>query len=160
MKRIAKLFIVYFPIILVTGQVLANGLYFVWREGYYAAGFYLNTFLGTNVFFSIFLVSFTFMFNFCRISRAAAIAECLFAINYMIIQKDNTYNIMFQVIVGLTAIAYTIRVYSDKFPLCRLSLFVSFVQSMVHTKSCKQGLEHWDEKIKNIIVKHHHENHR
>lgn len=157
MKRLTLLFIAYFPVLLVTGQVIVNLMSFVFPKAYIEAGFYLNTFFGTNVFFAVFLVAISFTFRLCRISRYAAIAECLFALNYMIVQQDNTYNIMFQVIVGLTALAYTFRHYIDKFPLCRLSLLISFIKSVLKKRSCAKGLQEWDSHVKGLLLKKHYE---
>lgn len=151
--RKVKLFIVYFPILLVTGQVLINLFSFVDNRSYIAAGFYLNTFFGTNVFFSLFLLAFTFSFKFCAVSRAAAVAEFLFAANYMIVQVDNLYNISFQVIVGLVAIGFTFFNYLRKFPLCRMSLLMGFLGSVISNMSCKRGLDEWERSIKGIILR-------
>ena len=152
MKRHLKLFIIYFPVVLVSCQVLMNLLSFVMPKAYYAAGFYLNTFFGTNVLFAIFLLCFTLMFRFCDVSRWSAIAEVLFAANYLIVKADNLYNILFQVIVGVIAILLTFRHYINKFPLCRMSLVWRFLTS-VSTKGCEKGLEHYDKHINSIILK-------
>ena len=108
MKRYTRLAIVYFPVLLVTLQVAANLLFLAEPELYYSIGFYLNTFLGTNVLFALFLVLFTFSFGFCKISRSAAVVECLFGVNYLVVQEDNLYNILFQIIAGTAAIFLTI----------------------------------------------------
>ena len=63
MKRYSRLAIVYFPVLLVTLQVAANFLFLAEPELYYSIGFYLNTFLGTNMLFALFLVVFTFSFG-------------------------------------------------------------------------------------------------
>lgn len=156
MKK-AKLFVIYFPIILVAGQVLVNLLSFVDNDLYLKMGFYLNTFFGTNVLFAIFLVAFTYMFKFCAVSRAAAIAECLFAVNFMIVQEDNLYNILFQVIVGIIALIVTFWHYAKKFPLCGLSLVFGFLWSMARNAfkkhSCQKGLEEYERNVKSIILK-------
>lgn len=153
-KRI-KLFIIYFPILLVGIQVIVNLLSFVvvlpthiW--------FYVNTFIGTNVLFSLFLLAFTFMFKFCAVSRWAAGAEVLFGLNYLIVQEDNLYNIMFQIIVGTLAIIATFWHYAKKFPLCRISLLFGFIASVAKKGSCKKGLEKWERDVKSIVLKQHH----
>ena len=160
MKRV-KLFIVYFPVTLVMLQVLANGLYFIAPEVYNVSGFYLNTFLGTNVLFAFFLLAFTFMFRFCAVSRWAAGAEVLFAMYYLIIQKDDVYNIVFQITVGTLMLIATFWHYIKKFPLCKMSLVAGLLGSVAKTGSCKKGLEQWDRNVKSIILKtqRQHENH-
>jgi len=155
MKRGIKLFIVYAPVIIVSSQVAVNLLYFVSKNTYMEAGFYLNTFFGTNMLFALFLLAFTFMFKFCEISRWAAIAEVLFGVNYLVIQEDNLYNIMFQVIVGTIALIFTIGQYTKRFPLCRLGLLVSFIKSVILKGSCSKGLEKWERDIKSIILRNH-----
>lgn len=155
MRKKIRIFIVYFPVILVAGQVLVNLLSFVVPSVYIKCAFYLNTFFGTNVFFSLFLVAFTLMFKFCSVSKWAAGAECLFAINYMIVQVDSLYNILFQVIVGSVAIAITFSQYVKMFPLCRLGLIVNFIKSVIRTGSCSLGLVKWEHDLKNTITKRH-----
>jgi len=148
-----KLFIIYFPVILVILQVLLNLLSFVYPAAYTNAGFYLNTFLGTNVLFSLFLVALTFSFQFCSVSRWAAVAELIFAVAYLIIKEDNIYNISIQVIVGLVAIVVTFWNYLKKFPLCRMSLLMSFMGSVISNFSCKKGLAEWDKDVEHLWLK-------
>ena len=155
MRRKVKLFIVYFPVILVACQVLVNLMSFVWYDGYVAAGFYLNHFFGCNMFNAAFFVLFTWYFDFCAVSRAAAVAELLFGINFMIVQQDNLYNILFQVIVGTAALILTFRYYIQKFPLCSLALVWTFIRSVTHTGSCSKGLELWEKHTYHTIRQVH-----
>jgi len=155
MKRNVKLILIYGPVALVCFQVLVNLLFFISKNTYMAAGFYLNAFFGTNVLFSLFLLAFTFTFKFCAISRWAAIAEVLFALNYLIIQEDNLYNIMFQIIVGVVAIILTLIHYTKRFPLCRLSLLVSFTKSVILKGSCAKGFEQWERDVKSMLLRNH-----
>lgn len=157
MKKAVRIFLVYFPVLLIAAQVLVNLLSFLFPSAYMATGFYLNTFFGTNVFFAVFLVAFTFTMRFCAVSRYAAIAELLFAVNFMIVKEDNLYNILFQVIVGLTALALTVRHHTDKFPLCRFGLLVRFINSLIKKRSCSKALKHWDDSVKGILLKKYHE---
>jgi hypothetical protein len=150
MKRV-KNFIIYFPVILVSIQVLVNIYALVDRPGYYAAGFYLNTFIGTNVLFALFLVAFTFSFNLCQVSRFASVAEILFAVNYLIVQEDNLYNIIFQLIVGIISLVLTYNYFIKKFPLCRISLLHKFFGAVVITGSCAKGLDIFERDIESTV---------
>lgn len=154
MKKI-RTFIVYFPILLVACQVLVNLLSFVAGDVYMKIGFYLNTFFGTNVLFAVFLVAFTYSFRFCAVSRWSSVAELLFASAYMIIQQDNLYNIVFQIIVGSTALIITLRYYTHKFPLCSLGNTVRFFKYVFRKRSCSKGLEMWEQETKSLILKKH-----
>lgn len=153
MNKKVKLFVVYFPVILIAGQVLVNLSYFVANKFYMNTGFYLNTFFGTNLLFAVFLVAFTYMFKFCTVSRWTAIAELAFAANYMIVKQDNLYNILFQIIVGALSLILTFWYYIKKFPFCKLSLIVNFLESVMQKRSCEKGIDHWKDKIK-----HYHAN--
>lgn len=157
MKRGLKIFIAYFPVILVAGQVFVNLLWFVARDFYMSTGFYLNTFFGTNVLFALFLVAFTHAMRFCKVSRFAAYAELMFASNYLIIQQDDLYNIMFQIIVGVVALIITFWHYVNKFPLCKLSLLAGFFYNIIFKSkcSCEKGIEAFDRKLKEKVLKHH-----
>lgn len=158
MKTVRK-FLVYFPVILVAMQVLVNLYALIDRESYNAAGFYLNTFVGTNIFFAVFLVAFTFSFNFCHVSRYAAVAELLFGIFYLIIQQDNIYNIMFQIVVGGGSLFFTYRHFIKKFPLCRVSLVHKFFGAIFLTGSCSKALDVWEQDIKTQITAQHYDRH-
>jgi hypothetical protein len=149
-----KIFIAYFPVILVGCQVLVNLMYFVIPSVYYDLSFYLNHFLGVNMMIGIYFVVMTWTLKFCYISRWAAIAEILFGINYMVIQQDNLYNIVFQITIGMVAIIITSWHYIKRFPLCRLSLLVHFIQSVAKKGSCEKGIENW----KGNVIKHYHAN--
>lgn len=120
-------------------------------EWYMNNAFYLNHFFGCNMLFAIFLVAFTHWFKFCAISRYTAWAELLFGVNFLIVQEDNLYNILFQVIVGCFALIGTAVHYVKKFPFCRLSLVVSFFSSIISTGSCEDAFRHWDDKMQNKI---------
>lgn len=160
MKKNVKLFVIYFPVMLVGFQVAVNLLSFIAPSFYLEAGFYLNTFFGTNVLFSLFLVAFTFWFKFCSVSRWAAVAEVLFSVNYLIVREDNLYNVMFQVVIGSIALIATFWHYIKKFPLCRMSLVAGLFSSVIKTGSCKKGIDDWDRNIKSMILKTHHPHER
>ena len=151
MRKKIKLFIIYFPIILVSCQVLIDLLALINRPIYDKWGFYLSVFFGSNFLFSLFLLGFTYWFKFCAVSRAAAWAEILFTFNYLIVQQDNLYNILFQVIVGTAAIILTFRYFIEKFPLCSLALVWRFLRSVTKTKSCSKGMELWERKTYTTI---------
>lgn len=155
MKRI-KLFIIYFPVTLVTLQVIVNIWALIDRNTYNAAGFYLTTFIGTNILFALFLLAFTWWSRLCAISRWAAIAECLFALNYLIVKQDNLYNILFQVIVGVISLIITFRHFIKKFPLCDISLFCKLIGFAVLAGSCSKGLDKWEREIKSTLKQTYH----
>lgn len=147
MKKIANLFIAWFPVSLVLFQVLGNFLYFVDRPFYVEHGFYLNLFLGTNFYFAIFLLVMTLRLGFCSISVWAAIAELAFAVFYAVIKEDNVYNIVFQITVGITALIITFFHFIQRYPLCMASTWVSLWKHLIvacfKKGSCSKGVERW-----------------
>ena len=146
MKKYLKIFVIYFPVILITGQVIINLTSFSFPAFYLKAGFVLNTLFGVNFMFALFLLSFTYWFKFCSVSRYAAWAEVLFAVNYLIVQNDNLYNIMFQIIIGILAIILTFKFYIKKFPLCAIALITRFIGSVIRTQNCEKAVEMWERK--------------
>jgi hypothetical protein len=157
LRKYAILFMAYFPIILVSTQVLLNLLSFA-PKLYAASGFYLNTFFGTNVLFAVFLVIFTHMFAFCSVSRLCAYAELAFGVYYLVIQRDDLYNILFQITVGLVALFWTLRIYVKKFPFCDFSSLLRFLGNVWEEGSCRKGLEKYDRQDhKRIRQLFHHE---
>lgn len=157
MRKKIKIFIIYFPVILISCQVLVNLLSFISYSTYIKYGLVLNTFFGTNALFSLFLLAFTYWFKFCAVSRYAAWAEVLFAANYLIVQQDNLYNILFQVIVGIISLILTFRYFVRRSPLCSVALVWSFIKSVTQAKSCKRGMDVWEEKTYLTIQKKYHE---
>ncbi len=151
--RTIKKFIIYFPVILVSLQVCVGLLALGDRPLYDAWAWLIGWLIGTNMGVSVFFVAFAFAFNFCRVSRAAAIAELLFALNWIIVQEDNLYNILFQVIVGCIALWITYDYFIRKFPLCRLSLLHRFFAATILTGSCYKGLEMWERGVRESLVK-------
>ena len=149
------MFIICFPVLLVALQVIVNLWALIDREAYNSVGFYLNTFIGTNILFAFFLLAFTLSFNFCAVSRWSAIAELLFGLNYLIVQEDNLYNILFQVIVGGVSLILTYRFFMKKFPLCRVSLVHKFFSAVLLTGSCAKGLDKWEKEVHSQIQKMH-----
>ena len=150
MKKI-KTFIIYFPILLVALQVLVNIFGIICPEVYIKAGFYLNTFLGTNILFAIFLLAFTFSFNFCAVSRFSAIAELLFAVNFLIVKEDNLYNIIFQITSGSIALLLTYNYFIRQYPLCRISLVHKFFSYCILAGGCKKGLIIFEKEIESTV---------
>lgn len=155
MRKSVKVFIIYFPVVLVSLQILVNLFALINRDAYNAVGFYLNTFLGTNILFSFFLLAFTFSFRFCTVSRWSAIAEVLFGLNYLIVQQDNLYNIIFHIIVGTISLWLTYKHFTTKFPLCRISLLHKFFSYTILTGSCAKGLDIWEQDVKATILGKH-----
>lgn len=143
-----KIFIIYFPIMLVTCQVLVNLFSFVNYGAYVKYGLILNTLFGVNMFFAAFMVAFTYWFRFCAVSRYTAWAEVLFGLLYLVIQDDNLYNRLFQVVIGVGAIVLTFRYFIMKFPLCRVALLWTFFTSVLAKGSCSKGIDLWDERVK------------
>lgn len=158
MRPKAKVFISYFPILLIAVQVAINLLYFLAPNFYQNNGFYLNTFFGTNIFFSVFLVFFTFVLKFCAISRAASLAELSYGIFYLVIQDDGLYNVLFQVIAGLLALGWTFKTYITRYPLCKLSLLATFLWGVVFggikNGNCKKALDKWEERLEATVKQH------
>lgn len=146
-----KLFLVYFPLLLVACQVVADLWYLIDFDTYAKAYFYLGWVLGTNLLVSFFMVCYTEYFYFCAVSKWAARAELLFAFIYGIIQQDNIYNIAFQIVIGIVAIHLTIRYYAHKFPLCRLGLLWNFINNVRKKGSCVKGIERHDMDVKNLL---------
>jgi hypothetical protein len=152
-KPATKIFITYFPIILLVFQTAMNNLALINYEAYLSIGFYLSAFLGTNILYAVFSVLYTFYFKFCSISRAAAIAQLLFGIFYLIIQEDNLYNILFQLIVGTIALFWCLRIFMKKFPNCNISLVKNFFKKFLETKDCSKALELYNEEIRIELIK-------
>ena len=134
----------------------ANLIFFISPEFYYAKGIYLNTLFGGSLMFAVFLVSFTFMFKFCEVSRWAAIAELIFSLMALFIHDDGIYNISLQLGIGGVALYATFRHYVKKFPLCTLSLFVSFLGSIFASKgNCEKAIDLFSDKLNKKVANHH-----
>lgn len=147
-SALTKVFIAYFPVILVSFQVLVNLSYFFYRPFYTALGWHLNAWFGTNILTSIFFLIYTHKYKFCYVSKWAARAEILFALNLYLVSQNELYNIIFQCIVGVIALLITFRHYVRKFPLCNLSLVVRFFKFIFEENSCTKGAKRMDDYLK------------
>jgi hypothetical protein len=96
---------------------------------------------------------FTFLFKFCGVSRICAVAELMFGINYMIIQQDNLYNLLFQIIIGITAILITISLYIKKFPMCNISIMTKFFVTFFKKRSCTSAMDQYIDQVKTDFFK-------
>jgi hypothetical protein len=134
-------------------QIAMNNLALINRGAYDAVGFYLGAFLGTNILYALFSVCYTFYFNFCSVSRAAAIAQLLFGIFYIFIKEDILYNILFQLIVGTVALLWCLRVFMQKFPRCNISFVKIFLKKFFKTGSCEKAFDLYNEEIRIDLIK-------
>lgn len=153
MKRFWTILIAYFPLMLLSFQVLADIVYLISFKAYASAYFYLGWSMGGSFLVSLLLIAITERFKFCEVSKWAARAQMAFSIVYFIIREDNIYNIAIQIVIGLVAIAITIYYYKHKFPLCRLSLLLNFIKNVVKERSCEKGIERYDQEIKTLLRK-------
>lgn len=54
------------------------------------------------------MVSLTYQFKFCAVSRWAALAQVIFCVAYLAIPNDEMYNLAIQVIIGIAALILTL----------------------------------------------------
>lgn len=107
MKERVKIAMVFSPIVLLAGQVLSNLLYMCMPDMYIKLYPVLGTFFGFNMIAALLMTSITYYFNFCKVSRAAAISQIVFGIFYMVFPEKETYNLIIQVLVGIAALLVT-----------------------------------------------------
>lgn len=156
MKRRSKLFIAYFPVIFLGCQMAANLLYFISPSVYVSKGYYLNTLFGGSFMTALVFVCFTFVFKFCEISKWAAVAQLIFAGMALFIHDDGVYNISLQLGIGTVAMIATFRHYIKKFPLCTMSLFVSFIGSIFASKgNCEKAVDLFENNLNKKVANHH-----
>ena len=151
MKK-GKIFIIYFPVILVVLQVIANVLWLAMPNTINRYADVINTFIGTNILFSVFLCFFTFVFRFSAISRVCAIVEVLFAGMYLITSNEQ-YNTWFQITVGVGAILYTHIYYVRKFPLCSFALTNKFFEYLFSSFNPKIAGDRYKNYLKTEVRK-------
>ena len=137
-----KIIVAYFPIIYTFLQLFVNIIYFINKEFYIENAFYFQNTLGTSLIFSLFLVFYTFFFKFCNISRITSISQLLMSVVYLVIQVDDIYNIIFQILVMVISLLLTTYLYIKKFPTCRLSLSILFSFLLFkNNMNCLRALE-------------------
>ena len=104
LKNIVK----YSPLVLLGGQLFANILYVAAPDSYADNYYWIAALFGINLIGALAITAMTFLFEFCRISKWAAVSQILFAAVYLFFTKDDEYNIAVQIIVGIGAILLTI----------------------------------------------------
>jgi len=145
MRMRGKLYMAYFPFVLVCIQFLINVALLLGLDNPEIL-YYLNAMFGTNFFFAVFLVCYTNFFHFCRISKWASFAELALAIDVMVVKNETTYNLIFQTIIIICAIIATLLYYGDKFPSCMMSLYTMFLKKVIKNGfHCEKALEDFKE---------------
>lgn len=153
MKRAGLLTIAYFPIALTSAQLIINILLMM-KAVNVAYLFYLNTFFGVNVFFAVFLVLYTRFFSFCIVSRAAAYAELILAIDVLFVNSEHIYNIIFQSIILFIGVATSLYYYIRKYPTCLVSMQLRFVRLVFKNGfHCEKTLIDMQQKSYQIYLK-------
>ncbi len=157
MRMRGKLYMAYFPFVLVCCQFIINCLFLLGLDNQTFL-YYANALFGTNFFFAVFLVCYTQFFYFCRISKWAAFVEVLLAIDVIVVRNDNIYNLVFQTIILIAAIMLTLLQYSKVFPTCLMSLHTMFIRKVIKNKfDCVKSLEDFkDASYKTHLKKYSH----
>lgn len=152
-----KLFMAYFPLGLVISQFIVNCLYLLGVDN--KEFLYQSTVqFGANFWVAVFFVCYTWLFNFCRISKWAARVELLLAIDISIAHDENMYNLIFQTIILIAGIMLTLLQYSKVFPTCLMSLHTMFIRKVIKNKfDCVKSLEDFkDASYKTHLKKYSH----
>jgi hypothetical protein len=107
MKKILT-FIVAYSFVIITGvQLLVNIISIFFKEFYYKNWFIIANLVGVSFIYLIPMVAVVFLLKYCYVSRICAIAQVILSILWLVIQKDNVYNISAQLIVGFLALLFT-----------------------------------------------------
>ena len=93
--------------ILLAGQVAANLLYMADMDSYAKLYPYIGTFFGFNMIAALRSLAISHYFNFCRVTKAADIAQIVFGVFYMCFPNKEEYNLSIQVLVGIAALLVT-----------------------------------------------------
>lgn len=155
MRQLFKKFIAYFPILLIILQLIANLLY---MGGCLSNGalFYVNTILGTNFLFSLFLVAYTQFFSFCNIGRIAAYTEIALALDVLFVPETH-YNLVFQCVIMTAGIAVSIHNSIKKFPNCLIALYVRLTKIFIRNRfNCEKTLDEYKRVSYNNHFKRYH----
>jgi hypothetical protein len=142
-NRLSTIVIAYSAVIIVFLQCLANCIYFIDSGVYMANSFWLNFVAGTNGVFPVILLCMAFKFRLCSVSRVAAVAECLMALYYAIVQRDDLYNILVQLTLGVGALVSTVLIYANRTGTRRG--VTRFIVLTIFSSSCERGLHKYFE---------------
>lgn len=63
---------------------------------------------GSNLIYGLAFTALTYRFEFCSVSRLAAIAQVIFPLLYIFVTKDDSYNTAVQIIGGVYVILFTV----------------------------------------------------
>jgi len=107
MKGYGKIFVLYSPIILLAGQVLANLWYMGDTDSYVKMYPYIATFFGFNMIAAVRSFLLSYYLKACKATRAVDLAQIFFGIFYMVFPDKEVYNLIIQVLVGIAALLVT-----------------------------------------------------
>jgi Na+(H+)/acetate symporter ActP len=139
LKKTSEFIITYAAAIIVVLQIIGNMLFFFDKEFYIKNGFILNWAVGTNAFFPVVLFCMSYRLKFCRAGIICAGAEVLMALYYVIVQKDDIYNIIVQITLGLLAIMLTMIIYG-RFKKGRVARFLYYA---VTSNNCEEAVRNF-----------------
>lgn len=114
MKKVLTAIVAYSFVFITIVQLLVNILFIFQKEFYLKYSFYLSQIGGLSVTYLIPMVAVAFLFKFCTPSRICAIAQIFLTLLWLIIQKDNVYNIIAQITIGAIALILTFKLNNMK----------------------------------------------
>ena len=128
MNRLAKIYVSFFPIISLSGIVIANIISLINYDFYSENLFWISCFVGISFFSCLQNIAMVKLFKFCEISKYASYSMFLFIpfyiIDYLIFESESTANIIFQIVVGIVALILTAIAYIKKYPDCTFTKYI------------------------------------
>ncbi len=164
MKRLLKLYISFSPIVSLFLIVVINVYSLFNYESYCKNAYWINMLVGISAVQILRDLALVYTFKFCELSKYSCYAILSFIPVYLIIYSiygtETKGNILYQIIVGITALFITLIAYIHKYPQCQLSIYLkakkysielwnSFLLSLAKNKfSCYDALDDFKEKRK------------
>lgn len=164
MKRLLKLYVSLSPIISLFLIVVINIYSLFNYDSYSKNAYWINMFVGISAVQILRDLALVKLFSFCEVSKYSCYAILSFIPIYLIIYSvygvETKENIIYQIIVGITALFITLVAYIKKYPQCRLSIYLkakkysielwnSFLMSLAKNNfSCYDALNDYKEKRK------------
>jgi hypothetical protein len=140
MHKLAKIFVSYYPIIILSGIMIVNLIGLINYPWYLENAFWLNCMLGLSFLNTLRDLAMLKLFKFCEVSKYAVYSMVIFVPVYLLIFSIYGYepkgNLAFQLFVGIIAMVLTIKAYIKKYPNCTMTNYIRAKQYSISIWNC------------------------
>jgi hypothetical protein len=139
-NKLMRWFFVWVPVLVLFGQVVANILYLEFPEKYIKLSYWFAYLFGFNLLYSIRMLCTSYLFGFCKFTRATSWGLLGIAVTYIIIGNDSRVTLLIQSGIGFAAFIITIYKYF-KLNKMKKNRVIQFLALVWMSASCTRAMD-------------------